>query len=195
MLLDIVILPPLSVAKRVAGKVIRASHGFEMAFVVDNKRLLHHVSLFHLVIQTGKLPTVLRIVKGLAFTMPKITLKPGKIGRYKNTLGYEFVYPIALTYFKNQVVDSLLPLRQGNTPWQPYTPLRRRYFKRCGVYHNIGRFFRPHFTLGKYKSVHDAKIVAQRIELVKVSFISSILAVAEVNSHGQVTRIIKRFRI
>ena len=65
MLLDIVILPPLSVASLVADKVKKASLGYRAEFLVDNKRLWHHVSLFHVVVARNRLPLVLRLVNSL----------------------------------------------------------------------------------------------------------------------------------
>ena len=198
MLLDIVILPPLSVASLVADKVKKASLGYRAEFLVDNKRLWHHVSLFHVVVARNRLPLVLRLVNSFAANLPKVILKSKGVVRESRSLWLEFTYPRVLIKYKNQVIQALAPLRQGTMPYtsdRPLTPLRKMYRECYGVYYNIGRFFHPHFTLAKYASKREAEEILRKLRIPTISFSVSILAVAQVNDYGQVTRILKRFRV
>ena len=198
MLLDIVILPSVHLSRILVRSVQRANRDIRPVYVVGTGGLFYHSSLFHFNVSSKRLPQVESTVKSLAAGLPRLKLVGRRVRYDGDGVWLEFLPPPALVRFKNSIVQSLAPLRQGPMPYTssyPLTPLRRFYRQRFGVHYNMGRFFKPHFTLAKYKSLTDTKAVSLRLKHFKPSFFVNTLAVTEVNRYHQVTRIIKRFRV
>ena len=198
MLIDIVVLPPPLVAQNLAHQVKRASRGRRAVFVVDAKKLKHHLSLFHVNVINAKFPLVESIVQGLAHSTPHILLKPYKIHFDADSVWLEYCRSTPLVKLKNLIIKRVAPLRLAPMPYassKPLPKLRRIYRKRFGVHYNIGPFFRPHLTLAKYRNVTDARAVALQLNVNSLKFHTDTLALAQINRRHQVTKILKKFKV
>ena len=73
MLLDIVVLPPANIRQKVGQAILRATRGADCKYVVDNKKLIPHVSLFHIRTSQRRLKLIEQQVKSV-------------LGQYKATV-------------------------------------------------------------------------------------------------------------
>ena len=200
MLLDIVILPPLKLRQRLGKKVREAAKGISSVFVVDNKKFIPHLSLFH--IRTSK--TRIRNLKSRI----REVLKKYQVFKLE-TLGFywgggpghqwicqEIINPKILARLHEEIIKTCNDLRTGMMPStsRRLSKLKKYYRNKYGVSHLL-KFFRPHFTLGMVKSKEDLKDMIKRMRPLRIKFLADTVAITEVNFWHQVTRVIKRFQI
>ena len=181
-----------------AGKVKKFSRDLNFLYIVDNKKLFHHISLFHLNASKKNLPRIIIESDKLLKELRGIKILSKKIIADGTSPTLEFSRPTKLVQVKDEVIKTLAPLRQDVMPYiskKSPSPLRQRYRRQFGVHYNIGRYFRPHITLAKLKNKSDSRMIAKRLGAFKFNFVITNVAVAQVNNYGQVTRIIKKFRI
>ncbi len=198
MLVDIVILPPNKIRNIVSRAIIKAVGDFQYVYMADNKNFIPHISFFHVNINKRKLPILLdKVEENLN------NYHPTKIF-YKNTLvdGKGIWFSLSshklLIKFNNLMIKVCAPLRDGLIPWIPKrapTELEKFNRKTYGTHYCIGQGFKPHFTLVKLKSRLGAKVVYQRIKINKFSFKADTIAVCEINRYGQVTKVLKTFKL
>ncbi|MBI4054300.1 MAG: hypothetical protein HY397_03155 [Candidatus Doudnabacteria bacterium] len=198
MLLDIVILPPKGLREKIGRAVTRSVAGRPTVFVVDNKKLIPHLSLFHLrtsPARVSKVTTQVRIISKKHHTSRVRLLKVEIVGRF---LGMTLSNNPKLKKLNREVVAKTRALRTGMMPWTSAGRPKlweQKNRERYGTQHNIGKTFRPHFTLAILKDHQAAAQATNQLKNLKFSFSAGTIAVCEVNWWHQVTRVIKTFKL
>ncbi len=201
MLLDIVILPPSDVRKKIGQAVLSATQGVVCKYVVDNKKLIPHVSLFHIKTSKIRLSKLSPIVKEITHQQRPFLVKSERM-KAENTLSLRLFNSQAFKKMHRNTVLKCYHLRTGEMPWTPInlpainlpTKLEKYFRKKYGTQHVL-RLKKPHFTLACLKNKIDAQIVAKRLSNMKVSFKVKEVAICEVNFWHQVTKVLERFEI
>lgn len=196
MLLDIVVLPP----KELSSAIARAARGlkkeFSFDYLVDDKHLLPHISLYHLQIQAKDLPVVIRVLKELARTQNKITVQLGTVEAKRTIFAYPLLKSKQWQKLHEVVVRNLMDLRNGvmraafNFP-----PGSEDVVKKYGSPF-VMELNWPHITLGRTTSADDIPSVLKIVPKAKpFKFDVTEIAIAEVNTEWQVKRIIKKIQL
>ena len=195
MLLDIVILPPDKVRQKV-GKIIPKSVVKQMTLVVDNKKFIPHISLFHLKINKVGLLKVIKVVEEIVKDYKPLVFESLNYSASNRWLTLFLSSNQYLKKLNTEIINKCFLLRTGTMPWtEDYPPTKQAISNRKKFGNNGGRSFKPHFTIGVAKSAVDAKEIVDVLKPVKIKFISNQIAVCEVNFWHQVTRVLKKFRI
>ena len=149
MLLDIVVLPPAKLRRKISDELKKATAGHSSVFVVDDTKLIPHLSLWHM--RTSK-----KMIDGLMKELAKIvrTQKPIRIEsagfttckKPKECVEFKVKNSKALASLQQKVFLKTYSFKTGMMP--PYKPLgvpTGRVLKEAKKY---GRSleFHPHFT-------------------------------------------------
>ena len=196
MLLDIVILPPAKLRERIGQAVLRATRGVACKYVIDNEKLIPHVSLFHIRTSKLRLAELSKIVREIAGQYKPFKIKSKGV-RVGNPLYFWLSNDKNFKKIHRDTVLKSYHLRTGEMPWTSTklpTKLESYFRKKYGTQHVLG-LKSPHFTLVRLKNKADSQMVARRLSSFKFEFIASEVAICEVNFWHQVTRILKRFRV
>ena len=129
--------------------------------------------------------------------------KPCKISAIAVKARTRSVWALLSSRSKLKVINQMLlkycaPLRSGNIPWTSIRKPTKGELKKIRLYGTkwcVGSTFIPHFTLARCKNKKEASLLAKHIGKMKFNFIGSTVAICEINLDGQVTRIVKRFRV
>jgi len=199
MLLDIVILPPDKVRQKISKAVTRATKGLDVELIVDNKKLIPHLSLFHINTKKESLSKLEKTIKeSILFYTPVSIYQKDLYAEGEGWFGFTLSKHRELTKLKQRLVVNCYPLKTAMMPWvhkRKPTKLERNNRSKYGVSYNIGKSFWPHFTLGQMSNEKDAKVVVVRLKGFDFSFKADTVALCEVNFWHQVTRVLKKFRI
>lgn len=199
MLLDIVILPPANLRNKIGKAVIQATAGHPCRYVIDNKKLIPHMSLFHIRTSSQRFPELGRKVKiVISKYCPQIVRNTG-LRAYEGIWGTILLTNNkALQKLNKHIVQECYKLRTGQMPWnskeKPKGPALKKRLK-YGTQHNIGKTFVPHFTVFAAPDETSAQKILKKLESFKFSFRGDTIAICRVNSNHQVTKILKTFRL
>lgn len=197
MLLDIVILPPKKVRQKLGKKIIQATKGVSTALVVDNKKFIPHLSLFHIRTSRQKLEKELTTqLRELVKKVKPFMLHSTGMDIAGNWFGIRMANLSKLKKLHLDVLGKSYGLRTGKMPSTSKTLLKieKEYRKKYGSRH-ILKLFRPHITLARFRNTDDIATVATKMSNLKIKFPADTIAITEVNFWYQVTRIIKKFKL
>lgn len=200
MLLDIVILPPAELRQRLGKKIREAAKGIPSVFVVDNKKFIPHLSLFHVRTSKNRIKKLESRIREIMKKYRPFELKTlgfywgGDAGR--QWVCQNITNPNILTKLHKETVQACHDLRTGMMPSisKKLNKLEKFYRRKYGSRHLL-KFFRPHFTLGMIKKDTDLERIIKRMRPLKMKFHADIVAITEVNFWHQVTRVIKKFTL
>ena len=196
MLLDIVILPPAKLRNKLGTLAQQLGKTYPARYVVDNKKLIPHVSLYHFRTGPSRLRNIEQAVKMVLKTTSvfKLSGKMVEYGRY--SIGLKVNKPMALLSLKKAILASCSPLRTGMMPNMFKRKMTKEVKQALKDYGTVGTVlnYHPHITLlanfnGK---LHHKKWIKISYP---IDFYADNVAIAEVNNWYQVTRIIKRFKV
>lgn len=198
MLLDIVILPPKALREKIGKKLRKAVSGLEVDYLVDNVELIPHLTLFHLKTDSGGYKNTAAFVKRLVSSNKRFYVRGGRFESPKNGyLWYRFALSPRLLALQAEVRNHCLILRTGVLPVRSskkLDPLARRLRRKYGTQYLFERSA-PHFTMAQMRSSSDARKVIARMPKGMINFKAEKLAIAEINLNGQVTKILKTFKL
>ncbi len=198
MLLDIVILPPNKIRNLVARAVVKSVGDFKYGYIIDNKKLIPHISFFHININKRKLPVLFNIVKTNVNDYKPVKLFSKNVLVQGRGVWIFLSNHESLIDFNHKMVKYCSPLRDGVIPWMSKRlPNKLEKFNRqkYGTHYNIGKAFRPHFTMVKLRLASEARAVGKEMKTVKFSFLADTVAICQVNNYGQVTKVLKTFKL
>jgi len=200
MLLDIVILPPPLLRRRLGLSIKKATKGLGVRYISDNKKLIPHLSLFHINIRTSvnKINKLAQSVEQSLVGYRPVEIKSLSVGVIDNAVYYWLSNNTKLIKLNKKMVASCASFRDGTMPWLPKrqpTSLERRHRKLFGVHYNIGKTFVPHFTMVRMYKDSDANKVVNRIGLKSFKFKANIIALCQVTRRHQVKKVLKEFKV
>lgn len=197
MILDIVLLPPEEVCKKIGKEMLRLKRIVPFNFVVDNRKLKPHISLFHLKANQKDLKKILLCAENIAVAGKKIKIPDPHFHKGRKFLVAGFDLPKNLYRLHEKVVKALSAYRSGqvNLPFGAKTSLQEKYLKDYGV-GNILEFFKAHITLGWVRKEEDISEVVKKLFQAKFKgFAANRFAVTQINNNNQVIKIIKEFKL
>lgn len=196
--LDIVILPKRDLRRRLGLKILNAAKGVSSRFLVDGKKLQHHMSLYHIKISTKKLDELISRVGAIAEQETKFRIKSKVFAIHAGgVMSLDFERSRGWEKLQSRLVRACAALRNGVVAW-PYE--RRPDKKEAGLRRKYGSSFlyplmKPHFTMGRLAEGESGQKILQTMRRVKVTFIADTLAVCKTNNDHQVIRILKTFKL
>ena len=201
MLLDIVILPPRGLREKIGARARKAAAGIKCKYLIDNRKLIPHVSLFH--IRTDRAGYIKIQKKLLEISQEAKPFHMRAVGfespegsgyfwiRYHNSKSFKALH--------KKVLSELHPLRRGRIISRSLikpSASQSRYWKKYGSPY-ILKLLTPHITIGRLKDpdlILQRKI-AGRFGQLSSDFKNSELALCEVNHDCQVNKILKTFKL
>lgn len=202
MLLDIVILPPAGLRQKIGLAVKKAVNGLPYDFVVDNSKLIPHLSLYHLRVKSSRLKIVEAEIKNIAENFKAFKVKSVMFGPYEAepTIYFHLSKPKILQALNKVVVARCQKFRAGllfarYKNKSKYSAKDNAYIKKYGTPWSVEKNFKPHLTMLKLKNIRDVKKVTQAIKNKRFEFTANTLAICKINVKGQVYKIIKKFNL
>ena len=197
MLLDIVILPSTKERRRLGLFAQQLSKRYKARYIVDNKNLIPHISLYHFRTSTTKLKIIEKAVKKAIGSKKHLSIEGKLIHKGRYSIELILRKTEALRLLNKSILRYCALFRTGVMPNTFEQKMTKQVKKAIRDYGTVGTVinFEPHVTLladFKDKQVETRKGI---IGTYRVKFIAKEVAIAEVNSWYQVTRIIKRLRI
>lgn len=200
MLLDIVILPSTQLRQKLGKKIEKTVNGYSNIFIVDNKKFIPHISLFHIHSSERKIREMSEVIKRIIKSFKPIKIKsisfdvgtePGR-----SWFGIGLSNSKELINLHKTIVYSCRNLRTGMMPVtsKKITKLEQQYRKNFGSRHVLKLFY-PHITLAMLKHTVDAKAIKKKWSGLKLDFTPHEIAITKVNYWHQVVRIIKKFKL
>jgi hypothetical protein len=202
MLIDIIILPPKNFRLKFGKLGLRIKMSFPAFYAVDNKKLIPHLSLFH--IKTSKINAVTEKVLAKFSGSKSLMIYPKQIAFHN--IGNSYLIgglgakkTSALQFFHESAVRALYKFKSGPAfkPQKYYNRRQRYYRTHFGGNPHMLEFYNPHFTLARLKMLSPA----QKLELNKllrtkfIAFKADTIAVAQTNKNHQVIKILKEFKL
>ncbi|MCH8069203.1 MAG: 2'-5' RNA ligase family protein [Candidatus Marinimicrobia bacterium] len=126
MLLDIVILPPKKLRDDVGKKISNIAKGRPYTYLVDNKKLIPHLSLFHININKRNLPELSEKIRVVLEHHKPFNIRSVKFGHPSVKNGQVFFLLAksrALKKLHTDIVNSCHSLRAGEVPLTGITKL------------------------------------------------------------------------
>ena len=198
MLLDIVVLPPEKLRERIGRRIKEETKGLQTVFVVDNKKFIPHLSLFHVRTSKNRIRNLESRIRGIAKKYRPTLIKSLKVELSRSGSGIVFVKTASnkkLEQLRSEVFNASYQLRTGMMPWmirsRKPTRLEMRARKRYGTHLS----FHPHITAVMLKDPKDAPKTVRKLKNLNFEFLADTIAITEVNFWHQVTRVIKKFNI
>ena len=195
MLLDIVILPPPHIRKRVGEISKKIGKKYKLTWAVDNKKLIPHISLYHLSIAPNSLTEIFSGLQKLSlfFKPTVLTYIPPRF--YGKSIWVGFNRTKALRKMSRRMVYTFLKFQSGSLGFIPSTKLEVQYLNKYGSPFIFQNFW-PHVTIGKVKSLTDKHQILDCLVKNKLSsFKCDTIALTETNKNHQVTKILKIFKL
>ncbi|MBI5466386.1 MAG: hypothetical protein HY974_03805 [Candidatus Kerfeldbacteria bacterium] len=196
MLLDIVILPPVSVRRRLGKLASHLNHQYPARYVVDNKKLIPHISLYHFYTLPKCLPLVEAVVKKILSNIRPFSIKGALLKKGRYSIGLEIQKSKFIKRLNSAVLLQYAPLRTRSMPSTFEYKMTRQVKQAIKNYGTVGTVinYEPHITL-----LADFKLSRVKekgsVGTYPVNFRANEIAITEVNKWYQVTRILKRFRV
>ncbi len=198
MLLDVVILPSAKLRRKLGRKIKKAVNSIPHVFVVDNKKLIPHLSLYHIRTTKVRFDKLVELVHEIIKSYKPFKLKSKGEQTFPSGIVYYSIYkPAVLQRLHREVVDKCRILKTGPVPWNHArrpTKQETHYFKKYGS-RLLLKFFKPHFTMVKLKNLDNGTKVIRKMKLGKFGFLADTVAICEVNNWLQVTKILKTFKL
>jgi hypothetical protein len=202
MLIDIVILPPKSFRNKFGKIGLALKKQMPLFYTIDNKKLIPHLSLFHL--RTNK---VAKVSEALTFLLPSFRdfkVYPTRFN-FHNIEDKYFIGGLGAKVTKDlqllheSVVHCLYTFKSGPAfkPQKYYSPKQEYYRKNFGGNPQMFELYNPHFTLARLKILNSKQIKKLRVML-KVKFApfqAKEIVVAQTNNNHQVIKILKTFKL
>lgn len=196
MLLDVVILAPLPLRKAIGKQSLRLKKEFKLLYAVDNKKLIPHISLFHLSIEPKNLSQVEKKLKTVVATQKAFPIKLDGVKSGAQFFSYGIENSKNLYQLHKKIVSGLKDLRRGPMAGKfVFAKGREKIIQEYGAPWVL-KYFSPHITLGGVKKLSDVVQVTKAIpKPILNSFKADEIAIVEVNSYWQVVKIIKEFKL
>jgi 2'-5' RNA ligase len=197
MLLDIVILPPTKVRQKIGNLSKKLGKNVKPDFVVDNQRLIPHLSLYH--IKSTKLKDISKTLTLIATKTKRfsITIIGLRLIETKekiwDSLNIKNSQKLQALHKKVVLRNSIF--RQGSIFKQKpsYSKQQIENIEKYGGSPNIFASYHPHITLGRFNMALKKKLIA--IKFKKTIFQADYIYLTAINKNYQVIKILKKFKL
>ena len=201
MLLDIAVIPPKNIRSTIAQLTKKIDKKFGLRWRVDNRKLIPHITLFHLLADNSDLPDILSTTERLAKKVQPLNLHFGPIQMGHLAFGVNIIPTGNLQEMHEMAVANFNKFRSGVTydkfpsPPKHLSALGKKYLKKYGM-PGVMKNFRPHITLGMPQTPREIDQIISYTNRFKLpKFRADTLAVTKINQYFQVIEIIKTFRL
>lgn len=197
MLIDIVILPPKNLRKRIGVKMKREIGHLPNFFVVDSTKLIPHLSLWHMKTSQDMVSNITKELKQAIKGQKPIEIISSEfhaIEKYKGCLEFPVNKNKDLIKLQQKVFKKIHPYKTGLMPRFAsflkikYSEEKLKEIRKYG--RSLG--FHPHFTMGWLKNEKDIMGVVKKMKVVKLKFQAKEIYICEIDKWWQVKRIIKK---
>lgn len=196
MLLDIVVLPPAKLRQKIGKKIKKDVGDYPNWFVVDNKKLIPHLSLWHIRIGKEKINKLTEELGKIAANQRPIKIRfSGPVVKKVNAgavISFVVQNSKALAFLQKEIFENIYPLKTGMmSPFKPFGIWTGAELKQAKKYGRpLG--FKPHFTIGWLKNEEDALTVQRVMSKSKFTFLAKEIYICRVNHWWQVDKILKK---
>jgi len=196
MLIDIVILPPIKIRNKIGLKFKKEITKFPNVFVVDNKKFIPHLSLWHLKTSITKIEKFSHELNMVAKGQKPIKIISADfhiVDKYKVCLSSEVQKSDLLESFQQKVFQTSYRFSTGMMPqfFPAFGKWADEELEEAKKYGKPLRF-NPHITAGWLKKEADAQKIVRMVKGVKYSFLAKEIYICEINKWWQVKKIIKK---
>lgn len=198
MQIDIVILPKKDLRKRLGQKIVAAAKGVACRFLVDGKKLQHHMSLYHIKVRSGNFQELLAKTQAIAKRQKKFRVQTKAFAVHaEGVMGLDFQRSRPWEALQGKLVRACAPLRSGMVNW-PYKRQPNRQETR--FLKNFGSTFlyplmKPHFTMGRLVEGESGQKILRLMKGIRFSFVADTLAVCLANKDHQVTKVLETYKL
>lgn len=195
MLVDIVILPPAGLRQRIGKRIKKEITGHPATFVVDNEKLIPHLSLWHLRMSAKRIPGMAERLKGVVKQQKPVRIVSTRftaLTKEEGIVEFSVKNNRNLSLLQQRVFREVHSLKTGMMPQFKIFGLWRGKTLRDAQRFGRPLSFAPHFTMGLLRDKGDASRVAAAMKKARFHFVAGEIFICEVNRWWQVTRIIKR---
>ena len=180
MLLDIVILPSAGLRQKLAKRIKREMIGYPIVFVVDNLKLIPHLSLWHIKTSENRINEMTQELRKIVKNQKPIKISsPGCIASRKEIGIVEFMVidNKSLISLQQRVFKRIYPFKAGMMPFGLWIKKESEQAKKYGRPLD----FKPHFTMGLLKNGRDALRVVKAMEKEKFNFFAKEIYLCKIN--------------
>jgi len=200
MLIDIVILPPKSIRRKIGTKIKKEIGNLPNFFIVDDIKLIPHLSLWHINTSKKEVGEIARKLQEITKEQKPIRITSSKfhaLKKFKGCLEFTTKKNKDLVKLQQKVFQNIFSYKTGIMP-QFASFLKIKYSKeKQEEIKKYGRSlkFGPHLTMGWLKKEKDISKVVKKMKKVKFSFPVKEIYICEIDNWWQVKRIIKKINI
>ena len=197
MLLDIVILPPKEIRSRIGLQMKKEVGNSLNYFVVDNKKLIPHLSLWHLRTSEKRLPKIIGGLKQVVKNQKPIKISSSgfrDLGKFKGCVTFRVKNNKSMEVLQDKVFKNIYHHKTGMMPSFALFLRLQSTKKKLKEVKKYGRElgFHPHFTMGWLKNKKDVLKIVKNMQKVKFNFLAKEIYICEIDKWWQVKRIIKK---
>jgi hypothetical protein len=192
---NIVLYPPMDVRRR-SVKISKKLHQQCSLFIVDDKSLIPHVTLYQVAFAKKDIKRVITVLKQIASTTTAFFLKSSAYANGRTGfVNIGFKKSSYLRILQQTVVTRVNGTLYGNIKAPGTLPkginkAMRTSYRSYGYCH-VGRSYYPHITFTKFDVFRPTAF--SDIPLKKFSFKADTIALCSLGEHGTCTKLIKRF--
>lgn len=198
MLIDIVILPSNKIRNSIGSRIKEKAGKLPNYFLVDNKKLIPHLSLWHLKTSKNRIEPIRKTLQKLIKNQKPIKISAFNlqaIPKYKGCVDFPVGNTKPLENLREKVVQNTYLYKTGIMPqFASQIGMKLPKGEKLKEIKKYGRSygFHPHFTMGWLKRRKDALKTVEAMKGYNFSFYAKEIYICEVDRWWQVTRIIKK---
>lgn len=197
MLIDIVILPPENIRKKIGKKAKKEIGNFPNFFVVDNIKLFPHLSLWHMRISKIEVNNIVKKLKQIVKGQKQIKINSSgfhALDKYKGCVEFGVKRNKRLIQLQHKIFQNIYSYKSGIMPQFAsflgivYSKEKLQEIRKYG--RSLG--FAPHFTMGWLKNEKNLTEVVRKMRKMKFSFLAKEIYICEIDKWWQAKKIIKK---
>lgn len=196
--INIAFMPPTDVAKYVAKLSKEISEKEKTYFVIDNKNIYPHITIYPPEYPTYKIEEVLSKVEKLAKKLPRVKFKFEKIKNFDDYISVGMHYSKEIRNIHETIIEELNPLRDGHIKQDANnTNLlkeEKENIQKYG-YPNLMDSYSPHITITRLGEEEIAEKIIKEIKWPIKEFTIKKLGAYKMGKNGTCTELIKEFKL
>jgi hypothetical protein len=181
--------------QRIGKKIKKAAGDYPNWFVVDNAKIIPHLSLWHLRTGKGKISKLIGELRKITGDQAPIKIRSSGFSISTINAGAVVSSSVhrskALASLQMKVFRKIYPIKTGMMPsFKPFEVWKGAELKQVKKYGRPLKF-KPHFTMGWLKNKEDALNVQQEMRKMQFTFLAKEIYICRVNRWWQVDKVIR----